>query len=70
MKYAVVLEQMPGRWRAYVPDLPGCVATGPMLENTRPLIAEATQFHVKGLRRCGAPVPTPSAVTDSVEVAA
>lgn len=70
MKYAVVFEHMPTNWCAYVPDLPGCIATGPTLEDTRRLIVEGIQFHVEGLQRRGARVPEPSAVADTVEVAA
>ena len=70
MKYAVVFEQMPGNWCAYVPDLRGCIATGPTLEDMRRLIVEAIQFHIEGLQRRGARVPEPSAVADTVEVAA
>ena len=28
MKYAVVIEKAEGNYSAYVPDLPGCIATG------------------------------------------
>ena len=28
MRYAVVIEKAKGDYSAYVPDLPGCVATG------------------------------------------
>jgi len=28
MRYAVVIEKAEGNYGAYVPDLPGCVATG------------------------------------------
>ena len=28
MRYAVVIEKAEGNYSAYVPDLPGCVATG------------------------------------------
>ena len=70
MKYAVVLEKAPGNWCAYVPDLPGCVTTGPTLEDTRRLIAEAIEFHIEGMRLRGELVPAPSTVVDSVEIAA
>ena len=70
MKLAVVFEQMPGNWCACVPDLPGCIATGLTLEDTRRLIVEAIQFHIEGLQRRGARVPKPRAVADTVEVAA
>jgi len=28
MRYAVLIEKAAGNYSAYVPDLPGCVATG------------------------------------------
>jgi hypothetical protein len=28
MRYAIVIETADGNYSAYVPDLPGCVATG------------------------------------------
>jgi predicted RNase H-like HicB family nuclease len=70
MKYAVVFEQMPGNRCALVPELSGCIATGPTLGGTRQSVVEAIHFHVEGLQRRGAPVPEPSAVADTVEVAA
>jgi predicted RNase H-like HicB family nuclease len=70
MKYVVVFEQMPANRCAYVPDLPGCIATGPTLEDTHRLIVEAIRFHVEGLQRRGARVLEPSAVADTVEAAA
>jgi len=69
-KYAVVFEKAPHNWAAYVPDLPGCVTTGPTLEETRRLIAEAIEFHIEGLRMDGEAVPEPTTVAESVEVKA
>jgi|HubBroStandDraft_1064217.scaffolds.fasta_scaffold498130_2 predicted RNase H-like HicB family nuclease/predicted RNA binding protein YcfA (HicA-like mRNA interferase family) len=70
MKYAVVLEKAPGNCCAYVPDLPGCVTTGPTLEDTRRLIAEAIDFHIEGMRLRGERIPEPITVVDSIETAA
>jgi predicted RNA binding protein YcfA (HicA-like mRNA interferase family)/predicted RNase H-like HicB family nuclease len=70
MIYAVVFEKAPHNWAAYVPDLPGCVTTGPTLEDSRGLIAEAIEFHIEGMRLHGEPVPEPSTVVDSLEVRA
>ena len=70
MTYTVVFEKAAQNWAAYVPDLPGCVTTGPTLEDTRKLIAEAIEFHIEGMRLHGEPVPPPSTVVDSVEVMA
>ena len=41
MKYAVVIEHAGSNYSAYVPDLPGCVATGSTVDETRERIAEA-----------------------------
>jgi predicted RNase H-like HicB family nuclease len=68
MRYAVIFEKAEHNWAAYVPDLPGCVTTGPTLEDTRRLIAEAIEFHIEGLRLQGEPVPEPTSVADSIEV--
>jgi predicted RNase H-like HicB family nuclease len=55
---------------AYVPDLPGCVATGDTVEEIEGLIREAITLHMKGLREDGLPVPSPSSHVEYVEVAA
>jgi predicted RNase H-like HicB family nuclease len=69
-RYAVVFEQAPHNWAAYVPDLPGCVTTGSTLEDTRRLIAEAIEFHIGGMRLHGEAVPEPTTIAESVEVRA
>jgi predicted RNase H-like HicB family nuclease len=70
MRYAVVIEKAAKNFSAYVPDLPGCVATGATLEETEQLIREAIEFHLSGLRDDGAPIPQPSSQVDYVDVAA
>jgi predicted RNase H-like HicB family nuclease len=67
--YAVVIEQADGNLSAYVPDLPGCVATGSTEREVRTNIAEAIRVHVESLRAHGEPVPPPTSTTASVEVA-
>lgn len=69
-KYAVVFERAANNWGAYVPDLPGCVATGTTLEETRRLIAEAIRFHIEGMRLHGEAVPEPSTITEAIEIQA
>ena len=49
-RYAVVFEKANGNYSAYVPDLPGCVATGSSLQETERQIREAIRFHLDGLR--------------------
>jgi predicted RNase H-like HicB family nuclease len=70
MRYAIVIENAGTNYSAYVPDLPGCVATGATIEETERFIREAIKFHLKGLREDGSPIPPPSSRVDYVEVAA
>jgi predicted RNase H-like HicB family nuclease len=70
MRYAVVIEKAKNNYAAYVPDLPGCVATGATIEETRRQIQEAIEFHIEGLRADGLPIPQPSSSVQYVEVAA
>ncbi|MFL5201553.1 MAG: type II toxin-antitoxin system HicB family antitoxin [Microvirga sp.] len=67
-KYAVVIEKAPGNYSAYVPDLPGCVATGATIEEVEREIREAIEFHLEGLRDAGQPIPEPTSQTAYVEV--
>jgi predicted RNase H-like HicB family nuclease len=67
MRYAVIFEQGPTSFGAYVPDLPGCVAVGQTIEEVRRLIAEAIEFHLEGLRQAGEPVPEPTSLCEYVE---
>lgn len=70
MRYAIVIERAEHNYSAYVPDLPGCVATGCTLEETEREIREAIEFHLEGLREDGLPVPTPTSQVDYIEIAA
>ena len=70
MRYAVVIEIAGGNFSAYVPDLPGCVATGQNVAETEAAIREAIEFHLEGMREDGAPIPQPTSRIDYVEVAA
>ncbi len=68
--HAIVIEKVEKNYGAYVPDLPGCVATGKTIEATEREIREAIEFHLRGLREDGLPIPEPSSRVDYVEVAA
>ena len=60
MEYVVMIEKTRTGYSAYVPDLPGCVATGRTLDEVRTRMREAISFHIEGLKREGLPVPHPS----------
>ena len=69
MRYAIVIEKAGENFSGYVPDLPGCIATGATVEETEAELREAIEFHVAGLRQDGAPIPPPSSRVDYVDVA-
>ncbi|HEV7667022.1 MAG TPA: type II toxin-antitoxin system HicB family antitoxin [Thermoanaerobaculia bacterium] len=70
MRYAIVIEKAPGNYSAYVPDLPGCIATGATVEEVEAEIRDAIVFHLEGLREDGLPVPAPASQVEYVEIAA
>jgi len=67
MRYAVVIEKAKKNYSAYVPDLPGCVATGKTVREVEGEIRKAIRFHLDGLREDGLPIPESSAVCEYVE---
>ena len=70
MKYTVVIERTANNYAAYVPDLPGCVATAGTREELLKEIREAIEFHIEGIREDGEAIPEPQATAEVVEVAA
>jgi predicted RNase H-like HicB family nuclease len=67
MRYAVVIEKAEGNYSAYVPDLPGCVATGATVPEVESEIRDAIRFHVDGLKADGLSVPAPTSIAEYVE---
>ena len=70
MRYAIVIEKAENNYSAYVPDLPGCVATGTTLEETETQIREAIEFHLEGMREDGIAIPQPESRVEYVDIAA
>ncbi|MBD2742435.1 type II toxin-antitoxin system HicB family antitoxin [Coleofasciculus sp. FACHB-1120] len=66
MRYAIVIEKLESNYSVYVPDLPGCVATGATLEEMEQQIKEAIAFHLDGLREEGLPIPEPTPLCEYV----
>jgi predicted RNase H-like HicB family nuclease len=70
MRYAIVIEKAESNFSAYVPDLPGCVATGASAEEAESQLREAIEFHLDGMRQEGVAIPPPASRVEYVEVAA
>jgi predicted RNase H-like HicB family nuclease len=69
-QYAVVFEMGGRNWSAYVPDLPGCVATGASRMELEQTIREAIEFHIEGLKLRGEHVPPPVSEATNVKISA
>lgn len=70
MKYAVVIERAPSNYAAYVPDLPGCIATGATRDEVLTNIREAVEMHIEALREDHETIPEPISSTAEIEVSA
>src|SRR5208282_2160549 len=56
MRYAVVIEKAGDNYSAYVPDLPGCIATGEIVAKLERELSEAIRFHIEGLKEDELPI--------------
>jgi predicted RNase H-like HicB family nuclease len=62
MQYAMIIEKGERNYSAYLPDLPGCIATGETLDEVKQRMREAVELHLRGMREDGQPIPEPSLV--------
>jgi len=70
MWYTVIIEKSENNYGAWAPDLPGCVTTGPTVDETLANMREAIEFHLEGMREDGEPIPVPTTTATVIEVAA
>ena len=69
MRYAVVIEKAKRNFSAYVPDLPGCIATGKTRRDVEKQIRSAIEFHLEGMREDGIPIPKPTSTCEYIDLA-
>ncbi|HEX6624433.1 MAG TPA: type II toxin-antitoxin system HicB family antitoxin [Pyrinomonadaceae bacterium] len=69
MRYAMFIEKGERNNSAYLPDLPGCLATGKTVEEIKRRMHEAVELHLRGLREDGLPVSEPTSMAEYVEAA-
>jgi predicted RNase H-like HicB family nuclease len=69
MRYATIIEKTPTNYSAYVPDLPGCIATGSTIEEVSAQIQAAVSFHLEGLQLERLPIPEPTTICEYIEAA-
>lgn len=64
LKYLVIYEKTDTGYSAYIPDLPGCIATGKTRRQVEKNIYEAMQFHLEGLKIEGQAIPKPQSASE------
>jgi predicted RNase H-like HicB family nuclease len=68
-EFAIVIEDAGVNFSAYVPDLPGCVATGASIDEVTAQIKQAIELHIDSLREHGEEVPSPTSRAATVRIA-
>jgi predicted RNase H-like HicB family nuclease len=66
-EYTVIFEKGPVSWGAYIPDLPGLVATGDTLEEVQALIKEGLEVHLESMLEDGDPIPEPASLASTLK---
>ncbi len=69
MRYAIVIEKVESNYSAYVPDLPGCIATGATQDEVETSLREAIELHLSGMREDQQMIPEASSRVDYLEIA-
>jgi len=69
MRYAMIIEQGERNYSAYLPDMPGCIATGKTIDELKQRMSEAIELHLRGMREDGLPIPDPTSLAEYVEAA-
>jgi predicted RNase H-like HicB family nuclease len=67
-KYLIVFEKTANNFSAYLPDLPGCIATGKTRAEVENNIKAAIELHLQGIKEDGDVLPEPTSFTELVEV--
>jgi predicted RNase H-like HicB family nuclease len=57
-RFLIIIEEGEHNYSAYVPDLPGCVATGRTREEVEKNMREAIILHLEGMAEDQEPIPT------------
>jgi predicted RNase H-like HicB family nuclease len=68
MRYAYVIERARRNYAAYVPDLPGCVATADTRAGVIKLLREAVKAHLAGMKEDGEDIPEPTSAVGHLDV--
>jgi len=62
-----VIERARSNYSAFVPNLPGCVATGATVKEVERNLREAIRLHLRGLQEDGLTIPKPTSFCEHIE---
>lgn len=69
-EYLVIVEKGRNNLSAYVPDLPGCIATANTEKELLKLMEEGIELHISDMKQRGCRIPTPKTKAFKIETAA
>jgi predicted RNase H-like HicB family nuclease len=69
MRYVMIIEKGNRNHSAYLPDLPGCIATGKTVEEVKRRMHKALELHLRGMREDGLSIPEPTSLVEYIEAA-
>ena len=67
-RFLIIIEQGSRNYSAYVPDLPGCIATGKTLDEVKANMREAIKMHIEGMVEDQEPIPTSQTMADYLDI--
>jgi len=67
-RFLIIIEQGEHNYSAYVPDLPGCIATGRTLQEVEQNMREAIVLHVQAMLEDGESIPVLQTTAEYVEI--
>jgi predicted RNase H-like HicB family nuclease len=68
-RFLIIIEKGDHNYSAYVPDLPGCIATGRTLEEVKANMRQAIKMHIQGMIEDHEPIPVSDTLAEYVDVA-
>jgi predicted RNase H-like HicB family nuclease len=68
-RFLIIIEKGNRNYSAYVPDLPGCIATGRTLEEVKANMRQAIKMHIQGMIEDHEPIPVSETLAEYVDVA-
>ncbi len=67
-RFLVIIEKGKRNYSAFVPDLPGCVATGKTLDEVKANMRIALKMHLEGMIEDHEPIPTSQTMAEYMDI--